>query len=142
MRRCSLLHPAQKRHKYVLHLTSEPPALTFCASLAQSGGLQLHSLMTPFPVSLIYPRTPTPDNILEELIKDNVLRQRLTQLAAAPPALDGTNGTTPQAGAVAASPSPSAPGVPSDEGLFSDYASGIVNTVMHFFKVQGGGDGK
>ncbi len=91
----------------------------------------------PFPNN---PTTPTPDNILEELIKDNVLRQRLTQLAAAAPATDGTDGTQ-QAGAAAASPSApspsSAPGVPSDEGLFSDYASGIVNTVMHFFKVKG-----
>ncbi|KXZ55998.1 hypothetical protein GPECTOR_2g1550 [Gonium pectorale] len=63
------------------------------------------------------------DKILDELIKDAVLKRCLTDLAAA---------NEPAAGAGAGPGAAASSGV--EAGLFSDYASGIVNTVMHYFK--------
>ncbi|PNW74777.1 hypothetical protein CHLRE_12g510300v5 [Chlamydomonas reinhardtii] len=71
------------------------------------------------------------DKILEELIKDAALKRCLTDLAAAGPA--AADGAGPSTSSAAAPPAAAAaPGV--EPGLFADYASGIVNTVMHYFK--------
>ncbi|GIL70129.1 hypothetical protein Vretifemale_999 [Volvox reticuliferus] len=76
------------------------------------------------------------DKILEELIKDSVLKRCLTDLAAAT-----TNGSAEAqqpangGGATSCTSTSSGSSAPQVEpGLFSDYASGIVNTVMHYFK--------
>ncbi|GFR44877.1 hypothetical protein Agub_g6220, partial [Astrephomene gubernaculifera] len=92
------------------------------------------------------------DIILDELIKDAVLKRCLVELAAAnepqQPQPSTANGgaagsnsaaaaaATAAATATAAAASSSGSSSSSDiePGLFSDYASGIVNTVMHFFK--------
>ncbi|EFJ50717.1 hypothetical protein VOLCADRAFT_116740 [Volvox carteri f. nagariensis] len=70
------------------------------------------------------------DKILEELIKDSVLKRCLTDLAATTSS-GPTEALLPANAAASASSSGSSAVEP---GLFSDYASGIVNTVMHYFK--------
>lgn len=68
------------------------------------------------------------------MIKDAALKRCLTDLAAAGPA--AADGAGPSTSSAAAPPAAAAaPGV--EPGLFADYASGIVNTVMHYFKAGG-----
>ncbi|GIL47684.1 hypothetical protein Vafri_4440 [Volvox africanus] len=81
------------------------------------------------------------DKILEELMKDSVLKRCLTDLAAAATANGPTemqqSGDGGAAAAAASFSSSSSSGTSRpfvEPGLFSDYASGIVNTVMHYFK--------
>ncbi|GLC54869.1 hypothetical protein PLESTB_000914600 [Pleodorina starrii] len=77
------------------------------------------------------------DKILEELIKDSALKRCLTDLATATansPAEAAANGGASTSASASTSSANGGGGSGGEPGLFSDYASGIVNTVMHYFK--------
>jgi hypothetical protein len=90
----------------------------------------------PLPAAPLLPQPP-PDRILAELIKDAVLKRCLTDLARAASARPPQDAASPSAASASTSASNGSSGAAGgpDAELFVDYAKGIVNTVVHYFKV-------